>query len=42
VWAALIWLRHAVVREHLESFLARAPTLQGGGYPQFIDHEFRR
>ncbi len=35
---------HAVVREHLESFLAeaRAHSESGAGYPAFVEHELRR
>ncbi len=33
---------HAVVREHLETFLAQARGLHGEGYPRFIEREFRR
>ena len=33
---------YAIVRDHLETFLAR-PTLRGGlGYPRFVEREFRR
>jgi len=35
---------HAVVREHLETFLAeaRAHSESGAGYPAFVEHEFRK
>jgi hypothetical protein len=35
---------HAMVREHLESFLAnaRAASPSGAGYPAFVEHELRR
>jgi len=33
---------HAIVREHLETFLAQARRLHGEGYPRFIEREFRR
>ncbi len=32
---------HAIVREHLETFLAQAPRLHGEGYPRFIERQFR-
>jgi len=33
---------HGVVREHLETFLARGHRGDGEGYPRFIEKEFRR
>ena len=33
---------HAVVREHLSSFLEAARDHDGEGYPRFIEHELQR
>ena len=33
---------HAVVREHLETFLEEARLRDGEGYPGFVEREFRR
>jgi hypothetical protein len=33
---------HGIVREHLETFLEQAALPDGGGYPPFVEREFRR
>jgi hypothetical protein len=33
---------HGIVREHLETFLARARGPDGDGYPRFVEQEFRK
>ncbi|MBD3335577.1 MAG: hypothetical protein GF355_08675 [Candidatus Eisenbacteria bacterium] len=33
---------YGIVRDHLETFLARARDPEGEGYPAFVEREFRR